>query len=133
MGIRCGWPNAPHRAATWRARMRRTAATLVLAAAVVEIGAVSDQARAQCVLCRCIYSTDFYGTPVRTSSPFAAQGSPECSARCTDIRLNCVFPGGACYPITSRRVYQVLGGLPENQCPNPPPYTAPYRRGSVVY
>jgi hypothetical protein len=133
MGIRCAGPKALHRAAAWCARRRTLVAALLLAAASVEVGAVSNEARAECLLCRCIYSTDYYGTPARTSSPFAAQGSPECLSRCTDVRLNCVFPGGACYPVTSRRVYQVLGGLPENQCPNPPPYTSPYRRGSIVY
>jgi hypothetical protein len=105
----------------------------VLLLGLAGTSAVADVARAQCVLCRCIYSTDFYGTPIRTSSAFPAQGTPECLSRCTDVRLNCGLPGSACFPITSRRVYQVLGGLPENQCPAPPPYTSPYRRGSIVY
>jgi hypothetical protein len=109
-----------------------TKSTWILLLALVGISAVADEARAQCVLCRCVYSTYFNGAPMRTSSPFQAQGSLECLSRCNDVRLNCAFTG-ACYPVTSRLVYQILGRLPENQCPNPPPYTSPFRRGSIVY
>jgi hypothetical protein len=97
--------------------------------ALVTVGAMTNGARADCVLCRCIYGTDFYGTPIRTSSSFPARGTPECLSKCTEVRLNCV-PPGVCYPVTSRRIYQVFGRLPELQCPNPPPYASPFGPGS---
>jgi len=102
--------------------------TWILLLALLAIGSVIDPARAQCVLCRCIYSTDPFGAPIRASSPFPAQGAPDCVSKCTQTILNCVFPG-VCYPVTSNRVFQVLGRLPEIQCPNPPPYTPPYGLG----
>ena len=108
----------------------------VLVLALFVVVALVNDAYAACVLCRCIYATDPYGWPIRTSSSFPARGSPECLAKCVETRSNCVFPG-VCYPVTSRRIYEVLGGLPEIQCPNPPPYAAPFggRRGgySIPY
>jgi hypothetical protein len=103
--------------------------TWVLLSVVLGIGTIAHEARAQCVLCRCIYSTDPIGIPIRTSGPFPAQGASECVSKCTQTILRCTFPG-ACYPVTSNRIYQVLGRLPEIQCPNPPPYTPPYGRGA---
>src|SRR5262245_23680098 len=100
--------------------------TRILAVAILlAIGAMTTRASAACVLCRCIYGTDPYGAPIRTSSGFPARGTPECLAKCVETRSNCVFPG-VCYPVTSRRIYEVLGALPEIQCPNPPPYTPPF-------
>lgn len=102
--------------------------TWVLLFALLAIGTMTNEALALCVLCRCIYATDFNGFPIRTSSSFPAHGPPECLSRCNETRQNCAFPG-VCYPVTSRRIFEVLGALPENQCPNPPPYTSPYGRG----
>jgi hypothetical protein len=96
------------------------------------VGFWSETTQAACVLCRCVYATDPYGVPVRTSSPFQAQGVPDCVSTCIETRSNCVFPG-ACYPVTSRRIFEVLGQLPEIQCPRPPPYTAPFNRRSFAY
>ena len=96
------------------------------------IGLFAEPARAACVLCRCIYATAPNDMPVRTSSPFQAQGVPDCASKCIETRNNCVFPG-ACYPVTSRRIFEVLGQLPEIQCPRPPPYTAPFNRRSYAY
>jgi hypothetical protein len=114
--------------------MARLAATgtFMFLAALSGIGMFADTADAACVLCRCIYATDASGAPVRTSSPFQAQGVPDCVSMCNETRINCVFPG-ACYPVTSRRIFEVLGQLPEIQCPRPPPYTAPFNRRSLAY
>ena len=98
--------------------------------ALLGAGVALDAARADCLMCRCIYVSDLGGVPIRASGAFPARGTPECSATCNDRRVDCPYVG-ACYQVTSR--YQVLGRVPENQCPNPPPYTRPYNRGSVAY
>jgi hypothetical protein len=87
-------------------------------------------ARADCLKCRCIYVSDLGGVPIRASGAFPARGTPECSATCNDRRVDCPYVG-ACYQVTGR--YEVLGRVPENQCPNPPPYTRPFNRGSVFF
>ena len=97
---------------------------------VLGIGTIAHEARAQCVLCRCIYSTDPMGTPIGTSGPFPAQGASECVSKCTQTILRCTFPG-ACYPVTSNRIYQVLGRLPENSVPQSTAlYEPPYGLGA---
>ena len=98
--------------------------------ALLGAGMALDAARAECLMCRCIYVSELGGAPIRTSGAFPARGAPECSATCNDRRLDCPYVG-ACYQVIGR--YQVLGRVPENQCPNPPPYTRPFNRGSVFF
>jgi hypothetical protein len=104
--------------------------TVLALAALLGACVALDAARAECLMCRCIYVSELGGAPIRTSGVFPARGAPECSATCNDLRLDCPYVG-ACYQVIGR--YQVLGRVPENQCPNPPPYTRPYNRGSVAY
>jgi hypothetical protein len=105
-----------------------TKAVLALVA-LLGAGMTVDAARADCLMCRCIYVSD-YGTPIRPSGAFPARGTPECSATCNDRRIDCPY-AGVCYQVVGR--YQVLGRVPENQCPNPRPNTAPFKRGSIFY
>ena len=89
--------------------------------------AVADAALADCLFCRCVYfSNPGWAAPIRTSGSFAAFNTQQCSATCLDIRIQCPFPG-ACYPVTGR--YQVVGRVPEDMCPNPPPYVSSGRSG----
>src|SRR5262245_6687736 len=97
--------------------------------ALLWVGTMTLEARADCVLCRCIYATDPWDAPIRMSSSFPARGTSECLSKCVETRANCVWPG-VCYPVTSRRIYQVFGRLPELQCPNPPPYASPFGPGT---
>ena len=104
---------------------------IVLAlAALLGTGLALGTARADCLMCRCIYVSELGGAPIRASGAFPARGAPECSANCNDRRLDCPYVG-TCFQVVGR--YQVLGRVPENQCPNPPPNTRPYNRGSVFY
>ncbi len=48
--------------------------TWVLLSVVLGIGTIAHEARAQCVLCRCIYSTDPIGIPIRTFRPVSGAG-----------------------------------------------------------
>src|SRR5262249_45709245 len=93
-------------------------------------GVALDAARADCLKCRCIYVSDLGGVPIRASGAFPARGTPECSATCNDRRGGCPDLG-ACFPLTGPD--QRRGRVPENQCPNPPPYTRPFNRGSVFF
>jgi hypothetical protein len=95
--------------------MIKTALALI---ALLGAGSALDAAWADCLMCRCIYVSELGGAPIRTSGAFPARGASECSATCNDRRLG---------------RYQVLGRVPENQCPNPPPYTRPFNRGSVFF
>jgi hypothetical protein len=112
---------APAKPALWCAMAvrRENPMTKMVLVLVTLLGAVValDAARADCLMCRCINVSEFGGPPIRASGAFPARGTPECSATCNQ------FAGR----------YQVLGRVPENQCPNPVPYTRPYNRGSVAY
>jgi hypothetical protein len=109
-----------------------TKTLFVLAALLGAAGAALDTARADCLMCRCIYVSELGGAPIRASGAFPARGAPECGATCNDRRVDCPYVG-ACYQVIGR--YQVLGRVPENQCPTPPPYTAPFNRsrGSIFF
>ncbi len=104
--------------------------TLLVLAALLGTGAALDAAKADCLMCRCIYVSELGGAPIRASGAFPAHSTPECSATCNDRRVDCPYVG-TCYQVVGR--YQVLGRVPENQCPTPPPYTAPFRHGSIFF
>jgi hypothetical protein len=104
--------------------------TVLALAALLGAGLALDAARADCLMCRCIYVSELGGAPIKASGAFPARGAPECNATCNDRRVDCPYIG-TCYQVIGR--YQVLGRVPENQCPNPPPYTRPFNRRSVAF
>jgi hypothetical protein len=97
---------------------------LIFVCALLGASAIAQTALASCLLCRCVYSGSPNWPPTGVSSSFSANNLPECLAKCNDIRIQCPFPG-ACYSVVAR--YEVLGRVPDDLCPNPPPYA----RGGV--
>ena len=97
--------------------------------ALLGAGLALDAARAECLMCRCIYVSELGGAPIRTSGAFPARGARSAARLAMTGGLTALMSGHA---TRSSADIRCLAAYPK-PVPNPPPYTRPFNREAFSF